>query len=111
MMWAPGFVSEFAEVETEMPLLPKADQIRVVVHDVVQDVYVVGSLCINAAAGLRVDRIVLDRNVVGQWDTAGRIDTYAVPVEARVSGAVPSQRRLQVKLAAPPTTVKPSTTM
>ena len=79
--------------------IAKSRPVRVVVHNVVQDLYVVSSLCINAAAGLGVDRIVLDRDVVGQWDTAGRIDNYAVPVEARVSGAVPSQRRLQGEIS------------
>src|SRR5271155_3116114 len=61
----------------------------VVVHNVVQDLNVVSSLHINTAAGFVVDRIVLDRDVIGEGDAVGGIDTYAVPIEARVAAAVP----------------------
>ena len=64
-VWTPEFVSEFAEVEIRDAAIAKRRPVRVVVHDVVQDLYVVSSLCINATAGFVVDRVVLDRDVVG----------------------------------------------
>src|SRR5277367_2873988 len=63
---------------------------RGVVHNVVQDLDVVSSLCANATAGFVVDCVVLDGDVIGQRDAVGWIsNSYAVPIEAGVPSAVP----------------------
>ena len=50
--------------------------------DVVQDLYVVGSLCIDAAAGLVIDRIVFDRDVVGKRTLP--VGLIAIPFPSRL---------------------------
>ena len=67
--WTPEFVSEFAEFKDGDAAVAERRPVRVVVHNVVQDLQVVSVPRPDAPAGFVVDRVVLDRDVVGYFDT------------------------------------------
>ena len=65
--WTPEFVSEFAEFIDADAAVAERRPVRVVVHNVVQDLQVVSVPRPDAPAGFVVDRVVLDRDVVGNY--------------------------------------------